>query len=107
MQVDVINQLGAKIEKQLKDQERDMESMPRAEAARGRATHIKLNRDYRRVETNFKNLQLESRRKRSLADVRRRELDEEDKRKKFEDDLEGETARLQLQLQEDASLLLV
>jgi len=37
--------------------------MPRADAARLRATHIKLTRDYRRVETNFKNIQLETKKR--------------------------------------------
>jgi len=64
VQVDVVKQLGTKIEKQLQTQEIKMNSMPRSESARCRATHIKLARDYRRVETTYKNIQLETKRKR-------------------------------------------
>ena len=65
VQVDVLKQLGDKLERQLQVQERQLESLPRTEAAKKRATHIKLARDFRRVEATFKNVQLETRRKRA------------------------------------------
>jgi len=101
VQVDVVQQLGVKIEKQLRDEEIRIQSMPRTEAGRSRATHIKLSRDYRRVETNFKNILLEAKRKRSLTDARRREMEEHDQRKKFEEGLQDDNTRFQIQIQED------
>lgn len=65
MQVDVLKQLGDKLERQLQVQESQLESLPRTEASKKRATHIKLAKDFRRVEANFKTLQLETRRKRA------------------------------------------
>lgn len=64
-QVDVLKQLGDKLERQLQVQESQLESLPRTEASKKRATHIKLAKDFRRVEATFKNVQLETRRKRA------------------------------------------
>jgi hypothetical protein len=60
-----LKQLGEKLEKQLQVQESQLESLARTEASKKRATHIKLDRDFRRVEANFKNVLLETRRKRA------------------------------------------
>jgi hypothetical protein len=65
VQVDVLKQLGDKLERQLQVQESQLESLPRTEASKKRATHIKLAKDFRRVEATFKNVQLETRRKRA------------------------------------------
>mmetsp|Transcript_48405 Transcript_48405/g.58593 ORF Transcript_48405/g.58593 Transcript_48405/m.58593 type:complete len:270 (+) Transcript_48405:126-935(+) len=101
VQVDVIRQLGSKIEKQLRDQEISIESMPRSDAARSRATHVKLTKDFRRVETAFKNLQLEARRKKDLVEAQRRER-EENERKKLEGGAsDTEAMRLQIQMQQE------
>lgn len=100
-QVDVIRQLGSKIEKQLHEQERGMQVLPRDDAPRGRATHIKLTRDYRRVETTFKNILLESTRRRNVANSHMRVLEEEKQRKTFEKNLEGDSTKMQMQLQDD------
>lgn len=69
--MDVLKQLGEKLEKQLQQQEAQLESLPRNEAAKKRATHIKLSRDFRRVEATFKNVQLETRRKRARIQEQR------------------------------------
>lgn len=71
VQVDVLKQLGEKLDRQLKLQESQLESLPRNEAAKKRATHIKLSRDFRRVEATFKNVQLETRRKRARIQEQR------------------------------------
>jgi len=52
-QVDVIKKLGYKIEKLLKGQELHIQSLSRTDAARSRATHLKLARDFRSVELAF------------------------------------------------------
>jgi hypothetical protein len=63
--VDVLKQLGEKLNSRLKLQEEQLESLSRNEAAKKRATQVKLSRDFRRVEASFKNIQLEVRRKRA------------------------------------------
>jgi hypothetical protein len=65
VQVDVLKQLGEKLNSRLKLQEEQLESLSRNEAAKKRATQVKLSRDFRRVEASFKNIQLEVRRKRA------------------------------------------
>lgn len=100
VQVDVIRQLGEKIEKQLQVQEINMQSLTRTEAARSRATHVKLTRDFRRVETTFKNMQLEARRKRQLVQAQKQEREEED-RKREEEGVDSEAMRVQMQIHED------
>mmetsp|Transcript_8061 Transcript_8061/g.11097 ORF Transcript_8061/g.11097 Transcript_8061/m.11097 type:complete len:274 (-) Transcript_8061:425-1246(-) len=104
LQVDVINQLGQKIERQLRTQENAMVSMSRSEATRSRATHMKLTKDFRRVEATFKNLQLEVRRKKAVADAAQREREEEEHRRLQEEGGAGQTEserRMQMQLQQD------
>jgi hypothetical protein len=64
-QVDVLKQLGDKLETQLELQEQQLQALPRTEAAKRRATHMKLVRDFRRVEATFKNIVLETRRNRA------------------------------------------
>lgn len=101
VQVGVINELGAKIEKNLRSLEISMSSMTRTDAARCRATHVKLNRDFRSVETKFKKLQLEARRKRNLVEAQRREREDGERRKNEEREFSQETMQQQLQMQEN------
>ena len=102
VQLDVVKQLAAQIEKQIRGHEGNLETMPRTEATRYRATLIKLTRDYHRVEMNFKNIVLETRRKRSLVEARRREVEEYEHRKKLEDEfVDDNMKRLQIQHQND------
>lgn len=85
LQIDVIQQLGQRIETQLSTHEKRLTTLPRSEASSLRTTHIKLSRDYRLVEQQFKNVQLDVKRKRSLAEVKQRELvrmEEEEKERK-------------------------
>lgn len=63
--MDVLKQLGDKLQTQLQLQEQQLESLPRTEAAKKRATHIKLQRDFSRISQQCKTLQLETRRKRA------------------------------------------
>lgn len=72
-----MKQLGEKLEKQLQVQESQLESLPRTEASKKRATHIKLARDFRRVEANFKNVQLETRRKRARLQEERLQTEQQ------------------------------
>jgi len=101
LQVDVVNQLGQRIEQQLQAQESAMSTMSRTEASRSRATHVKLTRDFRRVEATFKNLQLEVRRKKAVADAARREREEEERGRMEEMGGSGQARRMQMQIEED------
>lgn len=102
MQTDVVKQLAALIEKHIRTHETTLEAMPRTEATRHRATLIKLTRDYHRVEMNYKNIILETRRKRSIVEARRREEEEYEHRKKLEDEfVDDNMKRLQIQHQND------
>mmetsp|Transcript_7973 Transcript_7973/g.14376 ORF Transcript_7973/g.14376 Transcript_7973/m.14376 type:complete len:266 (-) Transcript_7973:266-1063(-) len=96
-QVDVIRQLGFKIEAGLRQEEQVMQSLPRNDAARSRATHVKLTRDFRRVEQGFKNLQLEARRKKSAATVAR-----EQQHQHTEETNDESNQLRQMQLQQDS-----
>jgi len=77
LQLEVIQQLGQRIETQLRSHESRLSTLPRSEASSLRTTHVKLTRDYRLVEQQFKTLQLDVKRKRGLAEVRAREAEEE------------------------------
>jgi hypothetical protein len=97
-----VKQLAAQIDKQIRIHEGSLETMPRTEATRHRATLIKLTRDYHRVETNYKNIVLETRRKRSLMEARRREEDDYENRKKLESEfIDDNMKQLQIQQQND------
>ena len=105
VQIDVINQLGQRIETQFKAQEQRISSLPRTEAGQLRTTHVKLTRDYRQVEQKFKNVQLDVKNKRSLAEAKQRELatEEEQKerrrREKSGEDMTDEALKWQMQIQ--------
>ena len=102
VQTDVVKQLAAQIERQIRGHEGTLETMPRTDATRHRATLIKLTRDYHRVEMNYKNIALETRRKRSMVEARRREEEEYEHRKKLEDEfVDDNMKRLQIQHQND------
>ena len=112
----MINQLGQRIENQLRSHEQRLTTLPRSEASSLRTTHVKLTRDYRMVEQQFKNVQLDVKRKRGLAEARQREavrMEEEEKERKRRgdrgglggDDMTEEGMRWQMQIQEDVSVL--
>jgi len=101
LQIDVIAQLGSKILSQLDSQSQLMEQMTRTDAAKRRATHQKLTRDYRLVETTYKNLKLEYTKRRHDLDRKRREILEEQERRNFKEGLGEDNARLQMELRED------
>jgi hypothetical protein len=101
VQLDVIQQLGQKIESLLTEQERKMENMPRTEASKSRSTHIKLTRDYRWVETKFKNLQLEAKQNWNSLEMRRAAEVEDSNRKRFEQGVDADNKKLQMKLQDD------
>lgn len=101
--MDVIQQIGVKIDQQLQRLEQEMLSLSREDASKCRATHIKLTRDYRWVEQKFKNLLLEYKQKRNAIEAERRMAVEDEHRKNFQHGIDGEAQRLQLQLQDDVS----
>ena len=84
VQLDVIRQLGQNIESLLGEQEQKMETLSRTDASKSRSTHIKLTRDYRWVETKFKNLQLEARQSWNSLEMRRAAELEDSNRRQFE-----------------------
>jgi len=100
VQSDVISQIGSKIENQLSQQETLMESMTRTDASKSRATHVKLTRDYRWVETKFKNIQLENKQRRNVLEAQRIAEMEERNRRQFEQGIDSNNAQLQMQLQD-------
>jgi len=101
VQIDVIRQLGSKIEVELKEKGQAMTTMSRTNASRSRTTYAKLTRDYRHVESTFKNMLLEAKRKRNNLEAQRREEAEVEKRKQFEEGVGHDTARLQMQIKDD------
>jgi hypothetical protein len=84
LQIDVINQLGTRIETQLQAADKRLGTLSRGEAAQCRTTHVKLNRDYRMVEQKFKNVQLDVRQRKSLAEAKVREARMEEERRRIE-----------------------
>ena len=60
-----MQQLGGKLETNLKLQETQLNSTKREEASKRRATLIKLTRDFRSVEVVYKNLVLDTRRRKA------------------------------------------
>ncbi len=132
LQIDVITQLGSRIETQLSAADKRLGQMSRVEAAGCRTTHVKLNRDYRMVEQKFKNVMLDVRKKKSLKEARVRERRMEEERRVLETngtsnissrgsggvdlngggvvgggDLSEEGRRWQMQIQEDVSIIVV
>jgi len=101
VQTDVIREIGAKIESQLAQQEKHMETMTRTDASKGRATHVKLTRDYRWVETKFKNIQLECKQRRNAIEAERLAAVEDTNRKQFEKGIDSNNAKHQMQLQDE------
>jgi len=99
VQVDVIKKIGSKIESQLRSLETSSSSSS-ATSARSRATHVKLNRDYQRVVTTFRNLQLESKRKWDFYEAQKREKEDDDRRR-GEETRNNESFKLQLTQQQD------
>ncbi|KAL7488097.1 hypothetical protein ACHAW6_014000, partial [Cyclotella cf. meneghiniana] len=106
LQLDIINELGTGIENQLSHLESRLATLPRSEASSSRSTHVKLSRDYRLVEQQFKNVQLDVRKKRALQKAKQNEqIRMEEKRKT---DVGGggtekseEVARMQMLIHED------
>eukprot|EP00985_Skeletonema_marinoi_P027571 scaffold22891_cov151-Skeletonema_marinoi.AAC.6 len=122
LQIDVITQLGQRIETQLSAADKRLATMSRVEAAGCRTTHVKLNRDYRMVEQKYKNVMLDVRKRKGVAEARRRERRMEEERRVLETngsrgsngvdlngggggvgggDLSEEGVRWQMQIQED------
>jgi len=101
VQIDVIHQLGNKIETKLQQQEQTLQSMPRIEASKNRATHIKLTRDYHWVETKFKNMHLEAKQIRNKIESQRRAQVLNRERMEFAQGIDADNQILQMQLQDD------
>jgi hypothetical protein len=69
-----------------------------------RATHLKLTRDYKWVETKYKNVQLDARRRWNMVQMEKKRIVEEEQRKTLENDLDHDNQQLQMQLRDDVSL---
>ena len=104
VQIDVLKQLGGKLETNLKLQETQLNQTPRTEAAKRRATLIKLNRDFRRVEAVFKNLVLDSRRQNVPLKAKKQNHYQPDSGAGGEISEEEQRMQLELQLQQDVSV---
>ena len=101
MQLDVIRQIGSKVEAQLQEHEHRMQTISRTDASKSRATHIKLTRDYHWVETKFKNTQLEAKQRRNTLETQRRAQVEDSDRRNFEQGIDDDNKRLKMQMQDD------
>mmetsp|Transcript_8638 Transcript_8638/g.13490 ORF Transcript_8638/g.13490 Transcript_8638/m.13490 type:complete len:261 (-) Transcript_8638:1271-2053(-) len=102
VQVDVLNQLGQRLENTLRRLETD-EQVDRTEAAKRRATLVKLGRDYRRIEASYKNILLEAKQKKSrlLAYKQNQNNSSLSHSQKRETSVEEEQISLQFQMQQD------
>mmetsp|Transcript_641 Transcript_641/g.808 ORF Transcript_641/g.808 Transcript_641/m.808 type:complete len:261 (+) Transcript_641:31-813(+) len=101
VQVDVLNQLGQRLENTLRRLETD-EQGDRTEAAKRRATLVKLGRDYRRIETSYKNILLEAKRKKSrLAAQKQNQSTSAFSYSQKSHTSEEEQISMQLQMQQD------
>jgi t-SNARE complex subunit (syntaxin) len=101
VQVDVVQQLGNKIEQLLQNEQIKMNSMPRDDAARLRATHIKLTRDYRRVEANFKTIHMETKKRQHQHNLTTQKSQQHFLNSNNSNVPESHSFQLQQQLQED------
>jgi len=95
VQIDVIKQLGSRIEKQLNEQEKNLPTLSRTEAAKNRAGLVKLRRDYQHVQSRFKNLCLTTKQKKEFAIAQQREKTEQVESR----NAESESLKLQIQQQ--------
>ena len=102
-QVDVLQQLGGKLETSLRQQETQLNQTPRTEAAKRRATLIKLNRDFRRIEGVFKNMVLDTKRQKTLVPDQQKRQYHHDIGAGVEQTEEEQRMQLELQLQQDVS----
>lgn len=100
-QVEVIEQLSKKIEYQLNVQENQMKSMSREEAAKCRATHIKLNRDFRQVQSTYRNLTSAVKRKMELV-FSQKQHNEDKARMEREGPKSANQLQLEMRMQEEA-----
>ena len=107
VQVDVLQQLGGKLETSLRQQETQLNLTPRTEAAKRRATLIKLNRDFRRIEGVFKNMVLDTKRQKALVPDQQKRQQPHDVGAGGEQTEEEQRMQLELQLQQDVSSSLV
>ena len=107
VQVDVLQQLGGKLETSLRQQETQLNQTPRTEAAKRRATLIKLNRDFRRIEGVFKNMVLDTRNQKSRAPDPPKQQYQHDGGAGGEYTEEEQRMQLELQLQQDVSCSVV
>jgi hypothetical protein len=98
-----LQQLGGKLESNLKLQETQLNQTPRTEAAKRRATLIKLNRDFRRVEGAFKNLVLDTRHQNVPFKDRKQNHYHPDSGGGADVSEEEQRMQLELQLQQDVS----
>mmetsp|Transcript_15684 Transcript_15684/g.23547 ORF Transcript_15684/g.23547 Transcript_15684/m.23547 type:complete len:306 (+) Transcript_15684:299-1216(+) len=108
LQTDVIQQLSSKIQLQLEQIEKQNNSTNANNSNRNssqlqqhRATHLKLTRDYKWVETKYKNVQMDAKRRWDAMRMEQRRILEEQERKNFEEGLDHDTERLQMQLRDD------
>jgi len=101
VQADVLLQLGDKLETNLQAQEMQLEQMPREQAAKRRATLVKLNRDFRKIEAVYKNLVLDARRKRAYQAQHKQPIAHNVPMSDMSQ--EEQRIQLELQLQQDVS----
>lgn len=105
VQIDVLQQLGAKLETNLQQQEQQLATTARTEAAKRRATLVKLNRDFRRVEAVYKNMVLDTKRARAVRAQNKLQQNAMAREQQQEDTSQpDQQMQLELQLQQEVSV---
>jgi hypothetical protein len=101
VQRDVVTQLQNRIERQLREAEVELASIQdRAEATQARNAHIKMTRDFRTMESVYKNLILTVRQRQHLLNTQR-EYQRQQEQAAIEEQESQQSMMLQLQRDED------
>jgi hypothetical protein len=101
VQRDVVTQLQNRIERQLREAEVELASIQdRAEATQARNAHIKMTRDFRTMESVYKNLILTVRQRQQLVHTQR-EYQRQQEQAAMEEQESQQRMMLQLQRDED------
>ena len=105
LQTNVLQELSSKILLQLEQIEKQkLSQRQNHNEQQHRATYLKLTRDYRWVETKYKNVQLDAKRKWNTVQMEQRRIIEEEQRRNLENHLDHDNSQMQMELHEDVSL---
>lgn len=102
LQTNVLQELSSKILLQLEQLDKQkLSQRHNHNPQQHRATYLKLTRDYRWVETKYKNVQLDAKRKWSTLQMEQNRILEEEQRRHLEVHLDHDNSQMQMELHED------